>query len=378
MNFTWRCSHCAADVNVDVHECPQCGVVRGHSGKESGSGNAEFALPPARADQVSRAEPVLRDQGNVTDAQIAEARAIPVREIQWHTDNIAADVAGVDARKGAIALLRQAAQLGTDEIRTISEAFYHHINRPRWLVDEPTAALLRRLKIDPDMRGLPWPHDVFTLVFERGISAVNGRREMGAGTTELAWIRVAPMRSEMARRFERQLLADARIEMINVRPDEVLVVAGIGPGGDTRITFPMSLADAHADIERKAGTLTDAAVDGIRAVCRKLVASAVLYWAARPTYISTISLGRSQRYKFGSAKQRESLRRIRLPDTLTLHVHGGGGEAQGGKKRPHYRGWVIRTLRDPRYKRNADGTLRCILVAPVAIHGTKETEETLE
>jgi hypothetical protein len=99
----------------------------------------------------------------------------------------------------------------------------------------------------------------------------------------------------------------------------------------------------------------------------KIAAAAMLYYSARPELVSEYKLPRSQRYEFRG--ERSEFRRMRLPGVKKIPAERGGlVPGTGSPKAPHYRGWVMRVLRDPRYKRNEDGTFKTVLVPPTAIH----------
>jgi hypothetical protein len=106
-----------------------------------------------------------------------------------------------------------------------------------------------------------------------------------------------------------------------------------------------------------------------------LVAAILLRWSCRPETVVPFTMPRSQRYQHKG--NREAFRLFTYPWQKQIRPEGEAAiEELGGraKVRAHVRGFVYRTLRDERYRRNEDGSYRVVEVEPCIIH-PEEYEE---
>ena len=100
----------------------------------------------------------------------------------------------------------------------------------------------------------------------------------------------------------------------------------------------------------------------------RFAAKALLLYNARPEFVAPFELSRTQRYEFGNAATRKNIHRVMFPDKKIIRPNGRGSVPSGKQQPYHIRGWSLRTLRDERFARNPDGTLKTILVAPYEVH----------
>lgn len=262
------------------------------------------------------------------------------------------------------------AQMGV--IEPMAELMWHTFNRPTWFCDNTMLELLRTAKIDDNLRGIHWPAESLYICFEKGAKI---------GRFDLRSICVFAPRSDITVKTVQKATAksgmvihDLHCELIlnrlmgiwmdcldepeyYIRPDGFLKTRNrlYVWREYERPTPPQDMENVNQ--EERAATL-----EGVH-----IAAAAMLYHAARPELVAPYTMPRSQRYEFRG--ERSNYRKLTLPGVKMLRdpshpVSVGVGSA----KSPHYRGWVMRTLRDPRYRRNEDGTYRTVLVPPVAIH----------
>jgi len=267
-----------------------------------------------------------------------------------------------------------------------AEYLYHRTGRPRWYIDSDLYDLLKTAKIDTDISNIPFTHDSFSIIFQRD-QLVSG--------LPLKCIRATWARSQQSLDLLRHLFVHNLTDQVfNLMRSTIVIQVRIGVDDlegihamfSTQLASEIGLcvgcvrdpsreeyhlsADTLAACERKFGSRFGlGAVQKTIAEAVKIVCSAMLYQAARPDLFVPYTLPRSQRYRVQG--DREKITRVRLPGVGVKRIYDRtavAAEAFGRTMPPHYRGWVLRTLRDPRFKRNPDGTVRVILVEPCAIH----------
>jgi hypothetical protein len=245
----------------------------------------------------------------------------------------------------------------------LAEWTYISLGRPRWFVDLDMARLLDDTSIDPDLSQIVWPYDVVTLVFEKGFE-VNGY--------PLRWVRIGTFRSKLcADLFEKKM----RFKMDF--GDFFLTQCDLGEVGktgkfsqDTSISDSASCYSWRSYSDYRKGDSIDSGLNAPEQkaldMATKIAATAMLYYSARPELIVDFTLPRSQRFK--QIGDREQIKRVLLPTEKKVYARHVQMESSGGKVQPHFRGWVLRSLRHPRFKRNSDGSVRTVLIPPCAIH----------
>jgi hypothetical protein len=112
--------------------------------------------------------------------------------------------------------------------------------------------------------------------------------------------------------------------------------------------------------------------DRIVRIMIKVCASAMMLYAARPEFIVPIRLpSRERKAFFGCPAHQHNTSVVKFP--LSKRIANAPTKAgDGSQKRPHFRGWVLRTLRHERYKAKALALglthPRVILIEPTTIH----------
>lgn len=255
---------------------------------------------------------------------------------------------------------------------TIIDYLYERYGRPKWFVDSTVFELLDNLVIDDeDLTGVFIPHDVFSLVFEYGT-------EMGG--VPIRNIRVCRKAAKQTDKFLDELgigfsgsgsvlniiLDSGNMAMTpdgcQTRPDGGLLSWDTPSGKTSKWNWARALENANM---AQSTTLSEREKDIMRRVSR-LVVSALLYRSARPDLLEEFSLPRACRYQYRG--DRSTYRRMLAPRS-SIVKREGVYEFASRTVRGHYRGWVLRTLRHERYKRNADGSFKTVLIEPVAIKG---------
>lgn len=255
---------------------------------------------------------------------------------------------------------------GTVEL--LEDYIWVRTGRPRWFIDNDMVDLLLRTPIDDDLTGVRWPFDVFRLVFERG-ARLHG--------LPLRSITVANIRSQLARDIATELGVQ---EVAVVNAARLVFYLDCGENGRIGGHFDDTPYDSTArwlerrilehPTSRSESTLNDQEYP-VMADAIRIATAAVLYWNARPEFVRDYAVPRSSRQGF---KDRDCIRRVYLPLEKTYGTGGRQQSGGGAAKAPHFRGFVLRTLRNERFARNADGSLRVILVEPCAIHPELMTE----
>jgi hypothetical protein len=257
-------------------------------------------------------------------------------------------------------------------IEPIAELMWHTFNRPTWFCDNTMLELLRTAKIDDNLRDIHWPAESLYICFENGAKI---------GRFNLRSIAVFAPRSEITVNTVRKATRKAYLSLGDVHCDQIIgKLLGVwvdcldGPDFVLRpdgylksrerlyvwrkYEEPIAPSpDENVNEDERAATVE----------AMHIAAAAMLYYSARPELVAPYSLPRSQRYSFIGG--RDNYRRLTLPGGKVVRDPSrSDGTDTGSAKSPHYRGWVLRTLRDSRYKRKEDGTYRTVLIAPTAIH----------
>jgi hypothetical protein len=239
------------------------------------------------------------------------------------------------------------------------------------------AELLRRTNIGGDIRlgDLRLPYDVFCVVLERDFEIEPG--------TVLRAVKITALKSRLAKACLKELFKEAMYEKFGVRDFEMpgfvkqfedcvtLEFDVVGPNGQPQIlqfsvwlseTIGCFLARAKREREFMAKLVNFSAAILLRNHCR-------------PETVVPFKIPRSERFKHKG--NRESFRILTYP--WKKSVREGPTEEQREtlekldqeerrKVKAHVRGFVYRTLRDERFRRNQDGTPRIIEVEPCIIH----------
>ena len=266
----------------------------------------------------------------------------------------------------------------------VSEWLYIKLGRPRWLIGADLLKLLCSCKLDDDLSGVVFTHDVVTLVFDDGAS-LNG--------IPLQWIRVCAIKSKLSRKmvlnfFHKEAVDEKIFDMLNFticfraavnRSDKITLDEnswtphGIGFAAESVWreygAEKFFLYNSKSDAAYDGKTITGSAVAELVKQGIKIAAAAMVYQHARPDLVVPFTLSRSERYK--QHGERGNISHVRLPQKLGgfKPVVGDHQTASSGRvMSPHYRGFVLAVLRDPRFKRRLDGSFNTVLRQPCGIH----------
>ena len=267
----------------------------------------------------------------------------------------------------------------------MSQYVYHKTGCPKLYAPTAIAELLRRSNIGEDIRlgDLKFPHDVFCVVLERDFEIVPG--------IPLTAVKMTNLRSRLARSLANELIDEAVTEKLGLRnktPEttkkilatfeshfekmtaRVLVEFDICKGEERKIVrFFMGLSSSIAELMAR--------VPGEHDLEEKLVkfaAAILLRNHCRPETVVPFSIPRSERYQHKG--NRDSFRIMTYPWKKTVRTGPSDEQRQAlgmleretRKVKAHVRGFVYRTLRDERFKRNPDGTPRIIEIEPCLVH----------
>lgn len=257
----------------------------------------------------------------------------------------------------------------SNSVELANDYLWNRLGCPRWFIDRDLADILSRTEIDDDLTGVRWPYDSFHLVFERDTFFSTG--------IPIRSMSISYPRSDLAQKI---LKDDLNVNLQTIRRADggvnlnELLALMVDVGQDTAGNISQETKyDNIVRWEWKRRIETSAVDRGdLNAIegqtmkeAMKIAVAAVLYWCARPDLVKEYSIPRESRYQF---KHREHCRRLTLPTEKIVRHNTPDTVHEGSAKSPHYRGFVLRTLRHERYKRNDDGTLRVVLVPPCAIH----------
>ena len=236
---------------------------------------------------------------------------------------------------------------------------YVKLGRPRWYIDARMFELLSEAEIDADIENIFFPFDAMTLVFERGCVLKSGE--------PLRWIRFGRVRSDMCLGMLETAFGDILSPGENIKYFSQFPLSGSVETGFSRNTRQ---SDLDTKIEDAAATMflikNTAEIEFTSRVneAEKIIKTAMLYYAARPELNVAYSPDRSDRYAI--IGDRCNIRRVLLPNIKYIGQKVSNNSHKSTA--PHYRGFVLRTLRNERFKRNSDGSFRTILIPPCAIH----------
>jgi len=261
---------------------------------------------------------------------------------------------------------------GMGVIEPMAELMWHTFNRPTWFCDKTMLELLRSARIDDDLRNIHWPSESLYICFEKGCE-LNG--------FDLRSIMVFTPRSEITADTIRRAVRRSGGPNTEVVPHQMMnTLIGVwvdcleGPEYELRQDgflktrnrlYLWRRYERPNDPDEKMENVDERERRAIHEGMH-IAAAAMLYHAARPELVAPYQMPRSQRYTFRG--DRSNFRRMTLPGVKVIHDPSRESAGVGSPKAPHYRGFVLRTLRAPRYRRNEDGTFRTVLVPPTAIH----------
>lgn len=265
----------------------------------------------------------------------------------------------------------------------LAEWSYLTLGRRRWLITKEMANILYEIPIDPDMNGISFPYDSWTLCFEKGTKINN---------IPFKWIRVFSAKSELIKN-----LLNKNLNVITKAENTVVFQcdAGLNEKGipeediedplilyrriDIKHFNPYSSKGRECDYEslneNQSNKLPVDIHNNIMNITAKICASAMLLYSARPDMFIPAKLTGKERKNWQESGGTGNISRIVFPTIKKVSQSIGNyhyNDLQRKTVANHYRGWVLRTLRHERYKRNADNSFRVILVEPCEINAKEE------
>jgi hypothetical protein len=255
----------------------------------------------------------------------------------------------------------------TGVVEAMAELIWYEYNRPVWFVDKTMTELLMTAKIDDDLTGIHFPNECVYLCFEQGtqVEGFDLRSIMlfvPRADQTIKMVRQATGNDDIVAQFMSRLIGTWTDCLAG--PEYELLQGGTIRSRNRlynwrKYTEPAPETDSVGVDEQEKKAMRRS---------MQIAAAAMLYYSARPELVAEYQLPRSQRYEFKG--ERSGFRRMTLPGIKHIRPQSAAtpGMGTGSSKSPHYRGWVMRVLRDPRYKRKADGSFETVLVPPTAIH----------
>lgn len=296
---------------------------------------------------------------------------------QWHTDFTRWDRQPRQPVPPDLDAILQACDSRQENAQVIfgiiGDFLFVKMGRPRWFLSAEMAQVLLHSKIESQsLQGIPFPYDSFNLVFEKGVTL--------ASEHEVKFISVCNPRSALAAKLGGAAMRAFGKRFNNHPFEDSFYLGGLISRAGTETVFSsvlplsMPLKEGMEIINRQGNVvqsalLSEDLMEAINDQIVKIAVASVFYFNARPDLYVAHALSRDQRYKFpGDASNRANMRRVMLPTEKKVQSSPAATHGTGTSKRPHYRGFVLRTLRDERYERNQDGSFKTVLVEPTAIH----------
>lgn len=248
-----------------------------------------------------------------------------------------------------------------------ADAIWWHSGRPRWFITTKMYELLADCKCDDtSIVNVHVPHDVMYFCFAHGII---DRRSRPVRSVMLAWLR-----SDITRVLTELGGCPHPGVRANLATSCVWSVdhAWCGDESSRRLVETRRLEQCGGSPTTISADDEDYKNEAIR-ICY----AALLYHAARPEAICIPCLDAQQRKVHDYHGQgAEHIYKILTPEVKWIQRVAPDLCTPAYTVKPHFRGWVLRTLRHQRYKRKPDGTCQVILIPPCAIHPEQMEQRT--
>lgn len=261
-----------------------------------------------------------------------------------------------------------------DGMAMLTEYAFIRQGRPTWFITAEMAEVLLRTKIEStDLTRIFFPHEIIDLVFERGV-VLEG--------FPLRGIRIANPRSELTLQLFDEV-ADLEFNIpgwIGFWFDfgEDVVNNTFSPDTamerTTRWHWYRDLAGTRG-MDPAKSSLKQAEWDAIGKAVNIALAAILMYTARAPDF-RPYSVPRNQRYEFKG--ERENFKIIDLKPTRSVYSGRPDGEPTGRSVAAHFRGWVLRTLKNERYYRGVQYPpehWRVVHVAPTWVGGRGDSDD---
>jgi hypothetical protein len=250
----------------------------------------------------------------------------------------------------------------------MGDYLFESLGRPRWFIGREMFELLVDTTIDNDITNIFWPFDSMSFVFEKGILIDD---------VPLRWFRIFRNKSDLSKSILIDAFGETSVAVFDTMTDKAF-------SGKADFGWSRSTRDYNENTKKEDSMEVDFSIranessialdkDDVKREIRpqrmvkKIATTALLYYAARPEFIIPYTLPRSDR--FNQHGSRNNCRIALMPTSKKVYLpHAISSVASGRSVKPHYRGWVLRTLRHEKYRRNADGTFRTVLIPPCAIN----------
>lgn len=172
--------------------------------------------------------------------------------------------------------------------------------------------------------------------------------------------------------FERGTFSDAGDEIVSVFISKSEIGRDVFKNGTVRpkctFSFVFNSIRTYAVDFKSDKTLSEIPISGNLKMIMRVSVALMLLWRARPHFVKTVTLPRSERYAFKG--DRKQIRQWVFPTELITRV--GESVAGNGTKKPHWRGGHFRHYRNERYGRNQDGSVKVDFIEPMFIGVEKE------
>jgi hypothetical protein len=277
-------------------------------------------------------------------------------------------------------------------ITLMTDHVWTALGRPTWFISPEMLELLEDMSVEARIDDALMPHDTMAFVFPRGT------RVAGIPCRSMFAYSISSERTlEIADLFYRKFVGTKSLERptdqstMDVRLDFGAQVDGSHSEDLVRIdssyfVLPrdMTVKDGMAWLRAKFESDSTDQENQASLYMISIMVKALLYVQAvkaeglastpRPQGRKARTKGRKKKAEKEPPPWEFTVKPTK--DILRAVAAREGAAATGGGKgcRPHMRGWVLRVLRHERYRRNADGSPRTVLVAPHLV-GTKDVAD---
>lgn len=283
----------------------------------------------------------------------------------------------------------RADQMDIQTSECVGDFLFDKMRRPTWTISPDVLWLLESVKCEMNMEDIVIPRDVLLFRFPYGyhVRGIPCRNVLFLYPRSELTVRM--LCELMGSEYDSKDYTSSSLRILTrfgEKPDGTYdwgqsdcplaqLVLRVEPG--TSVDEALELARAHGVKDRAVcEDLRDEEYDAFHDIM-KLCVACMMYVRAEPEAAQDRRTARSGRRVKMRPNERyiapvRSLPRMIVQDGERAVAHAGDSRRSPV---PHLRGWVLRTLRHERYKRNEDGSCRTVLVAPTLV-GTKDHADT--
>jgi hypothetical protein len=279
--------------------------------------------------------------------------------------------------------------------KVLADKFWIDAGRPTWLIDAGTAEVLGEVEPDFNIEEVPFP-PVVCMAFERGFQ-LKGRPLRsalvfsGKETVSREWFGNF-LKSRAGDRYLSKAAFAAYNDLCVIIFDcggVVSAVDGEAPlyseDAPLQICDLITVTSRYTDITKHVedrDALTNLKMDEQHYIeqATRLVLNACLLKHCKEEVVSHPDLTDKKDKMQFPVKLREKLHRFTLPSIMYIREPRLQTVPDSSQRShvAHIRGWALKTLRHERYRRNADGSPRTILVPPHWVNKHKMDVPTSE